>query len=293
MKVDGWKEFACPMDGLPLVREGGSLRCEKAHTFDFAKEGYCNLLLVQQKGSPDPGDNKEMVAARKRFLDAGHFQPIAEKTFDFVLLLSMENQLQSGPGAHFRIVDSGCGEGYYLNRFAEYAQESSNSSRLELCGMDISKSAIKSASRRSKEISWVVAANNQPPFAKDGVDLILSMFGFPAWESFKKVQPAGGLVLLVDPAANHLIEMRKVIYPKVKETAPNSLKEAIQAGYAVEREESLQFTVKLESQEEIQDLLAMTPHAYRISAAGQAKLASLGQLELTVDLVFRLLRCPG
>jgi len=32
---------------------------------------------VQNKRSRDPGDSKEMVAARRRFLTAGFYQPIA------------------------------------------------------------------------------------------------------------------------------------------------------------------------------------------------------------------------
>lgn len=35
------------------------------------------MLPVQNKRSRDPGDSKEMVAARRRFLNAGFYQPIA------------------------------------------------------------------------------------------------------------------------------------------------------------------------------------------------------------------------
>lgn len=55
MQTCALQNFACPMDGELLRREANSLRCDRGHTFDFAREGYCNLLLVQQKASKDPG----------------------------------------------------------------------------------------------------------------------------------------------------------------------------------------------------------------------------------------------
>jgi 23S rRNA (guanine745-N1)-methyltransferase len=36
-----------------------------------ASQNYANLLPVQKKRSLDPGDSKEMVAARRRFLNIG------------------------------------------------------------------------------------------------------------------------------------------------------------------------------------------------------------------------------
>ena len=39
--------FACPLDGLALAAEANTLRCPTGLCFDRAKEGYCNLLVVQ------------------------------------------------------------------------------------------------------------------------------------------------------------------------------------------------------------------------------------------------------
>lgn len=78
MSVSPFTALACPLDGAPLQRQGGSLRCADGHCFDLAAQGYVNLLPVQNKRSLDPGDSKEMVAARRRFLEAGHYQPIAD-----------------------------------------------------------------------------------------------------------------------------------------------------------------------------------------------------------------------
>ncbi len=289
MKVCALKNFICPVDGQLLVKEEKSLRCDKGHVYDLAREGYCNLLLVQQKASLDPGDKKDMVASRRRFLDGGFFTPIAQYLFNIIA----ESATKTANKSPLRIVDTGCGEGYYLDQLSKYAIESDNPAGLELAGCDISKWALKSAAKRSAGIAWAVAGNRQLPFAPGSVDLILSMFGFPAWQSFKAVQPDGGRVVLVDPGREHLIELRKIIYPAVNLGEPPSLIAATESGYVLEREEPLKFSVSLENNSTIQDLLAMTPHAFRISREARKSLHALKHLTVLVDVVFRILRKRG
>ncbi|MGE3262007.1 MAG: putative RNA methyltransferase [Bacteriovoracia bacterium] len=273
-KVSQKLQFVCPIDGLPLAKEGNSLRCEKKHTYDLAKEGYCNLLLVQQKNSLDPGDNKEMVAARRRFLDGGFYAPIAEK------LSTLVSSITGHTG--FSIADAGCGEGYYL----DYLNKAGH---YNLAGFDISKWAVQAAAKRNPRLSWAVASNRKIPFAPGSVDLILSLFGFPLWDSFRKVLGKEGLVLLVDPAPGHLLELRKIIYPVVNATELYSLREAEASGFRLAKEEVLNFSISLNSQEQIQDLLAMTPHAHRIGQEGREALGKLRQLTVTAEVVLRVI----
>ncbi|MGB0987591.1 MAG: putative RNA methyltransferase, partial [Pseudoalteromonas spongiae] len=65
--------YFCPMCQTPLADDTHRLICANNHSFDKAKEGYINLLPVQNKKSKDPGDNKEMVMARRAFLARGHY----------------------------------------------------------------------------------------------------------------------------------------------------------------------------------------------------------------------------
>ncbi|BBI59951.1 hypothetical protein HSBAA_12570 [Vreelandella sulfidaeris] len=67
MSITPFQALACPLDGEPLHVAGNTWRCAAGHSFDIAKQGYVNLLPVQQKRSHDPGDSKAMVAARQRF----------------------------------------------------------------------------------------------------------------------------------------------------------------------------------------------------------------------------------
>jgi 23S rRNA (guanine745-N1)-methyltransferase len=52
----------------------------------------------------------------------------------------------------------------------------------------------------------------------------------------------------------------------------------------------LTFQIQLSSGQQIQDLLMMTPHGHRISVETKEKLEKIPSLDLTVDVVFRLLR---
>ena len=64
-------QVICPVCGAALAPQGAAWRCVQGHCFDVARQGYVNLLTVTQKHSRHPGDTREMVAARRAFLDAG------------------------------------------------------------------------------------------------------------------------------------------------------------------------------------------------------------------------------
>lgn len=257
-------KLLCPMDSLPLSRAENCLVCEKGHSFDRAKEGYWNLLLVQNKASANPGDSQEMVEARRRFLGEGHFSPLAEKLIDFCAAVP-----------HQSILDAGCGEGYYLDKLQTAFPKS------ECLGIDISKHAIKAAAKKHKAIQWAVASNKLLPV--EAVDVLVCLFGFPVWESFKKAKH----IILVDPAPGHLKELREIIYPEVRETKLASLEQALAAGFSLEREEAVKFSFQ---PQELQDLLTMTPHSFRISQEGKDRLAHSKDLAIQASVVFRLLK---
>ena len=277
--------FACPIDGTVLDTAAGQpWRCANGHSFDVAREGYCNLLVVQHKASRDPGDTVEMVAARRRLLDTGVYAPIMDLVFEHIGNLSV------GRIDPIRVVDAGCGEGYYLAGIAELAATSNNPANLELAGTDISKWAVRAAAKRRAPVTWAVANNRHLPFQAASVDVILCLFGFPVWQGFSPVLAAGGRVLMVDPGPEHLAELRAVIYPSVTRSPVASLVPAEAAGFVLEATTPLTYEAQLTSQAQIADLFAMTPHAYRAPEAGRLALQTLDRLTVTVDVVVRQLR---
>lgn len=269
--------FQCPLDGQSLSANQNVLQCPNGHSFDLAKEGYYNLLLVQQKASLNPGDSKEMVEARRRFLNAGYFDLIADKLVEYVQSLATEAN-------GLRILDAGCGEGYYLGHLRKALPDA------DMAGIDISKWAVKAAAKSHKKIAWAVASNKQLPFAKKSLDMVLCLFGFPFWESFHSVLAEDGYLLLVDPAPDHLWELREVIYDKVRTNDLSHIDGALAVGFSVVNEAALTFSITLEQNAAIQDLLAMTPHGYRITAEARERLTEQKRFTTKVSVVFRLLK---
>lgn len=278
--------LACPIDGAPLSFDGGSARCPNGHTYDRAKDGYWNLLLVQHKASRDPGDSKDMVAARRRVLEAGHFAPLADEIAGRVECLLA---VQAAGADRPLVVDAGCGEGYYLQRIAERCTAAV--AGVQLVGIDVSKWAVRAAARRTcpGSVTWAVANNRHPPFTAGGVDVMLCNFGFPVWQGFRGVQRIGGHVLLADPGADHLAELRAIIYPQVRRSEPPSLADAMAHGYRIADAGRVSYRVHLPDAAAIADLVAMTPHAHRMPAAGRTALAAVDHLDVTVDVALRLL----
>ena len=124
----------CPICGEQLDNQGRSYVCPNRHSFDVARQGYVNLLPVQQKHSQNPGDTREQVLSRRSFLEADFYAPIARA------LIDTAREMQAvGP-----ILDIGCGEGYYCTRLAEAMDA-------ELVGLDISKEAVRCASAKYKQ----------------------------------------------------------------------------------------------------------------------------------------------
>ncbi len=277
MSVLPFTTLACPLDAAPLRQQGQAWCCPAGHTFDIAAQGYVNLLPVQQKRSLDPGDSKEMVAARRRYLNAGHYQPIAEAAARAVLMDLPESKTAC-------CLDAGCGEGYYLRQLAASASEEEKN--LALLGLDISKWAVLAAAKQDKRPNWVVGSNANLPVLPATLDRVLCLFGFPVYPEFARVLKADGHLIQVDAGPDHLRELREIIYPSLK--AERSSETPVPEGFVQLSSNTLRYPLTLNGTEQIADLLVMTPHFFRASADGRAKAAALSSLSLTVDV--RLLR---
>lgn len=273
MTTTPFQELRCPIDGSALIRNAKSWRCAIGHSFDVAREGYVHLLPVQNKRSKDPGDSKEMVAARRRFLSEGHYAPIAQALGQ---LLSSHAQ---GP---LSCLDAGCGEGYYLRELQ------STGLPLSILGLDISKWAVQAAAKLDKTSTWVVGSNANLPVVSATLDCVLCLFGFPVYAEFERVLKPAGILVQIDTGAQHLRELREIIYPSLK--PPREGEPALPEGFSLLDERSLQFELELESRETIADLLAMTPHLYRASQAGREKAAALERLALSIDVRIKCFR---
>ena len=280
MNIVTANNLACPIDKLPLRKKDGCFQCENGHTFDIAKQGYINLLPVQHKKSKDPGDSKAMVQARTRFLNNDFYKPIADELSKLVLK-------NLGDYKNLCVFDAGCGEGYYLNQLIQAAENADSENVISLVAMDISKPAILAASKRNKQARWIVGTNSQPPFTEKSIDLIFSVFGFHSFTGFKSILKPNGKLILVEPGEKHLQEMREIIYsePPSQKKIPASKGDS---DYELIETHPLSFKISLNSNQQILDLLSMTPHLFRANREGKNSIESMDALELTTDIIFSI-----
>ena len=258
----------CPICGEALNKHEHTYLCGKGHSFDVARQGYVNLLPVQQKRSLQPGDTKEQVLSRREFLDGGFYEPIARA----LCRLASEHSC-TGP-----VLDIGCGEGYYSTRLAAALN-------CELIGLDISKEAVRCAAGRHKGPLWLCASAAHLPVADSSIGLVTSLFALTMPEEFLRVLRPGGAFIQVLAAEDHLLGLKSIIYPelthKPKQTVPKV------PGFRLAESRAVRFTFTVEGQQ-VQNLLSMTPHVYRISKSGADRLRQTQSLTDTASCVLNL-----
>jgi 23S rRNA (guanine745-N1)-methyltransferase len=241
--------YACPLCQQPLMQESKQWVCENRHSFDIAKEGYVNLLPVQNKRSINPGDNLEMMQARRAFLDQGFYHPLID------ILSSL---LQSHLPNNAKLLDLGCGEGYYTQALA---QQLNTTGQRRFWGVDISKTAIRYAAKREPSISFSVASAYQLPFFEDSFDALIRIYAPSEASELRRVIKPHGLLLTVQPAANHLFELKQAIYQ-----TPRLHLEALPAleGFQLLSQQTLHYPMHFNRPDDMLNLINMTPFGWKL-----------------------------
>ncbi|WP_372858792.1 23S rRNA (guanine(745)-N(1))-methyltransferase [Pseudoalteromonas sp.] len=232
--------YHCPICKQPLALNDKTLRCDNNHSFDFAKEGYVNLLPVQNKNSKQPGDSLEMVQARRSFLEQGYYGFLQTALANIVKPLNAEI-----------VIDLGCGEGFYTHAIA-------NSSQANVYGVDISKSAVKYAAKRYKQCHFSVASISQAPFDDQLADVLVSVFA-PLFDSeLARLIKNNGRLIVASPGPTHLKELKDYIYSNVNEHTEI----AALAGFENTSQQLITEQVSLRFND-VKNLIMMTPFAWK------------------------------
>lgn len=259
--------FRCPVCGRPLMRDERTYHCEGGHSHDIAREGYTYLLPVNRRHSKAPGDDRAMTAARSAFLDRGYYAFLRDTLCTLAL--------QYTPHAP-AVLDAGCGEGYYTE--AMHNALSHAGKQPMTAGIDISKSMVRRAARRTRQVELAVSSVYHLPAADKTFDLLLDCFSPLAIEEFHRVLKPGGHFLYVVPAAEHLWEMKQVLYDHPYR---NETKETPYEGFRYVTIVHVSDRITLPCQEDIQALFGMTPYCWKTPRAGKERLAALESLTTT------------
>lgn len=260
MEMKPFLKMACPIDLSPLQKNQNSYNCLQLHNFDVAKNGYINLLPVHLKNSKHPGDNAPMIKARTDFLETGLYDLILHRVYEKLMLFILNNEAM-----HFNIIDAGCGNGYYTVGIKNLIANFPNKKTVALLGYDISKEAILSASKRSRDITWAVATNKRVPICNQSSNIVVSIFGFPVFEEFRRILEVGGMLLLVEPGPQHLLELRQALYPMIKDNKKGKDEQAIKKYFFLNEKKEYKETYGEFSSQNVSDLIYMTPHGFRAS----------------------------
>jgi 23S rRNA (guanine745-N1)-methyltransferase len=235
-----------------------------------ARQGYVNLLTVQQKHALAPGDTREQVLSRRAFLEAGYYTPIPKTLIE----TSKKN------GVSGDILDIGCGEGWYSSQLAETLG-------LPLTGLDISKEAVRCAAAKYKNHQWLCATAAHIPVPDGSAGLITSLFALTLLEEFHRILAEGGLYFQVLAAQDHLLGLKGIIYDELIFRDKDSTPEL--PGFTRLESIPIRFTFTVEG-EQIQNLFSMTPHVFRIGKAGAEALAKTERLADTASCVLNVYR---
>ncbi|KQQ68047.1 SAM-dependent methyltransferase [Pseudomonas sp. Leaf127] len=260
--------LTCPICSAPLSAVEHGVACPVNHRFDRARQGYLNLLPVQHKNSRDPGDNQAMVEARRRFLDGGHYAPVARRLAE----LAAER-------APARWLDIGCGEGYYTAQLAQALPKADG------YALDISREAVKRACKRDPALTWLVASMARIPLPDASCQFLASVFSPLDWLEARRLLTPGGGLMRVGPTRGHLMEMREKLYDEVRDYADDKHLALVPPGMALAHSETLTYSLKLIDNQSRADLLAMTPHGWRASAERRAAVIEYpGPFKVTVSM---------
>ncbi|WP_166790494.1 methyltransferase domain-containing protein [Cryobacterium tagatosivorans] len=255
--------------GGPLV-----LTCPAGHNFDVNKRGFLSAL----GGSRGLiGDSAEMLDARESFLSAGWFEPLRDS---LAALVSAE--------APSRVLDVGCGTGYYLRGVLAACPAA------RALGLDISPAAVLRTVRGDDRIDGLVADVWSPlPVRDAAADVILTVFAPRNPVEFHRVLRPQGLLAVVIPQSTHLRELREAgLALDVQTDKAAQLREGLAPWFDLESRSALSRTLSL-SPAEVRALIGMGPSAHH--AAPEAAGAP-GAEPWTVTTAFEVIgfrRRPG
>lgn len=179
--------LSCPVCHSPLEIRDNTLVCASRHSYNLNRKGCVSFL---SKPSPSCYDS-DLFAARSRVFASGAYDGVAD---------AIASMLPSG---QLRLLDAGCGDGWYLDRLLTLRPDCSGA------GIDISRDAILAAAAHESPAVWCVGDLRKMPFADGAFDAVLDILTPADYSSFQRVLKANGMLIKVFPGDQYLQEIRR------------------------------------------------------------------------------------
>lgn len=257
--ADGLNALRCPVCGGSLMRVGEDFACEKRHRVNVNRRGCLNFLSAPVDSCYDAA----LFQARRRVFEAGCYREVAE---------ALESMLPKGEQ---RLLDAGCGDGWYLNALLQEHAD------WQGAGVDISRDAILQATDQGCTALWCVGDLRKLPFRSGAFTAILDVLTPASYEEFRRVLAPDGLLLKVYPGSGYLREIRAArgMEPYAEGQVEAYLRE--KATIVEERRVTASHAV---TPELWRDFVWMTPLNQDLSDEEKEKLAQRPAETVTVDL---------
>lgn len=283
----------CPVCGADMEHDAHSLRCDRRHTFDIARQGYVDLLPAGHGRHTIEGDTREMIDARARVLEAALFEPLAACVAAIASAsLARTAALRASTGdadTTSVILDCGCGTGYYLGRIADHAANAA--SRLCLLGTDISTAALRRAARAVPRGTFFRNdIGHRITVADRVVDLIVNIFAPRSANEFQRVLHPHGALLIVIPGADHLTQLRTSLpLLAIDPDKADRLMEALHPRFELVDTATVRYERNLDDTQLV-DLLRMGPSARHLEDGAWQEARRLAPIDVTFDFLVLELR---
>jgi SAM-dependent methyltransferase len=265
----------CPICFQDLAaREALVLACINGHAFDVNKRGYVSLIAGSRKLQ---ADSPAMLDARDRFLRSGWYSGLRKTLADAV------REMQPS-----RIVDIGCGTGYYLDGVL------GGIGATAALGMDLSSAAVARTVRGvgerhpSTSVDGLVADVWSPLPIRDAItDVIINVFAPRNPAEFHRLLRVDGMLAIVVPQDTHLAELRSAgIMLDVQPDKAALLVDSLNGYFALEERHPVATTMTL-SDGDVAALVGMGPSAHHNAGFGSSEQGADDRR--TVSAAFELL----
>jgi len=228
-------------------------------------------LQVQDRRSRRPGDSVAASEARRRLVARGVEAPLIDAVIRLLAVTPTD-----------AVLEVGCGEGHHLAAIAALFG-------CEGHGVDISVASIEAAATRHPRLHWIVAnADRWLPYADASFHAVASITARRNAVEFRRVLRDDGVLLVVVPAPDDLVELRAAILGEgIARDRIESTREGLAPDFTLERHERLRHVARLDPVA-IRDVMTASYRGLR--ASQRARLASLGDLDVTFSreaLLFR------
>lgn len=245
------------------------------HTFDFAKQGYVNLVPHQ----PNSQYSKELFEARHNIIIESQLYSMMHDTIS--KLIKSHLDVSNVSNTPFVIVDLGCGEGSHLQKILDGSEDNT----LIGIGLDIAKEGIIQAAKRYENPIWLVGDLAKSPLADQSCHVILNILSPSNYKEFKRIIVKDGLVVKVVPRSNYLIQLREALFDNEEKKVYKNDKtvELFKQHFNLIEHFNLCYTKKL-NKEELGNLVKMTPLAWSSDTEHINQFINMESADITVDL---------